>query len=134
MPAWFADTYYFLALRNPKDEGHAKAVAATSRLAPRQLVTTTCVLTEVADALAKPANRSGFAELMEMLAANPDVAIVPPTQSLFDQGVSFYNARPDKEWSLTDCISFVVMTQLSITEALTADHHFVQAGYKILLN
>lgn len=133
MQAWFADTYYFLALRNPKDEGHAKAVAATGRLAPRQLVTTNWVLTEVADALAKPANRLGFAELMEMLAANPDVVIVPPTLSLFDQGVSFYNARPDKEWSLTDCISFVVMTQLGIIEALTADHHFQQAGFVALL-
>ena len=124
MQAWFADTYYFLALRNPKDEGHAKAVAATSRLAPRQLVTTTWVLTEVADALAKPANRLGFAELMEMLAANPDVVIVPPTQSLFDLGVSFYHARPDKEWSLTDCISFVVMGQYAPTYAtVTRSNH-----------
>jgi predicted nucleic acid-binding protein len=133
MQAWFADTYYFLALRNPKDEGHAKAVAATAKLAPRKLVTTSWVLTEVADALAKPANRPGFARLIEMLAAFPDAMVLPPTQALFDEGVTLFNARADKEWSLTDCVSFVVMTQLGITEALTGDHHFEQAGFVALL-
>jgi uncharacterized protein len=133
MQAWFADSYYFLALRNPKDEGHAKAVAATAKLAPRQLVTTAWVLTEVADALAKPANRPGFAQLIQMLGSNADVVIVPPTQSLFDEGVTLFNTRVDKEWSLTDCVSFVVMTQVGITEALTADHHFEQAGFVALL-
>lgn len=133
MQAWFADSFYFLALRNPKDEGHAKAVAATANLAPRKLVTTPWILAEVGDALAKPANRLGFAQLMQMLSANPNVVVVPSTQPLFDEGVSFYNARPDKEWSLTDCISFVVMTQLGITEALTGDHHFEQAGFVAIL-
>jgi predicted nucleic acid-binding protein len=133
MRPWFADTYYFLALRNPKDEGHAKAVAATAKLAPRQLVTSTWVLTEVADALAKPANRPGFAQLIAMLAANSAAIVLPPTQALFDEGVTLFNARADKEWSLTDCVSFVAMTQFGITEALTADHHFEQAGFVALL-
>jgi hypothetical protein len=61
----------------------------TAKLPPRQLVTTTWVLTEVADALAKPANRAGFAQLVDMLAANPYAFIVPPTQTLFEEGVAF---------------------------------------------
>lgn len=133
MSPWFADTFYFLALRNPQDEAHAQAVAATSQLGGRTLVTTAWVLTEVADALAKPANRAGFAELMTMLSSNPDVEVVPPTQDLFESGVALYVRRPDKDWSLTDCISFVVMTERPITEALTGDHHFEQAGFRALL-
>jgi predicted nucleic acid-binding protein len=133
MQAWFADTYFFLALRNPKDEGHPKALEAAAKLAPRKLVTTTWVLTEVADALAKPANRAGFSQLLAMLTGNPHAIFVPPTQTLFDEAVSLFNARADKEWSLTDCVSFVVMTQLGITEALTADHHFEQAGFVALV-
>ncbi len=133
MSPWFADTFYFLALRNPQDEAHSRAVAATSQLSGRMLITTARVLTEVADALSKPANRAGFAELMTMLSSNPAVEIVPPTQDLFEPGVALYGRRPDKDWSLTDCISFVVMTERQMTEALTGDHHFEQAGYRALL-
>lgn len=133
MQAWFADTYYFLALRNPKDEGHAKAVAATASLGSRPLVTTTAVLTEVGDALSKPANRSGFAQLLALLTSNHRVDIVPADRLLFDRAALLFDARLDKEWSLTDCISFVVMTERGISEALTADHHFEQAGFIALL-
>jgi predicted nucleic acid-binding protein len=133
MNTWFADAYYFLALRNPKDEGHARAVAVTGQLRGRTLVTTTWVLTEVADALAKPANRAGFVALMKALSSNPGVQIIPPTQALFERGMQFYASRPDKGWSLTDCISFVVMSEQRITEALTGDHHFEQAGFVALL-
>jgi hypothetical protein len=59
--------------------------------------------------------------------------IVPPTQSLSDQGVELYSERPDKGWSLTDCISFIVMRHHGVTQALTGDHHFEQAGFIALL-
>jgi predicted nucleic acid-binding protein len=59
--------------------------------------------------------------------------IIPPTQQLFDAGFELYRKRPDKNWSLTDCISFTVMQERSITEALTGDHHFEQAGFAALL-
>ena len=59
--------------------------------------------------------------------------IVPAEAKLFEQGVEFYHRRPDKAWPLTDCISFVVMTDLGIREALTGDHHFEQAGFRALL-
>jgi predicted nucleic acid-binding protein len=59
--------------------------------------------------------------------------IVETSGKLFRTGVAFYSRRPDKDWSLTDCISFVVMRDRGITEALTGDHHFEQAGFKALL-
>ena len=60
--------------------------------------------------------------------------IVPATQALFHRGLERYAARPDKDWTLTDCISFVVMEDEGITDALTGDQHFVQAGFKVLLS
>jgi uncharacterized protein len=67
------------------------------------------------------------------LREQPDVEIVPSTSDLFQRGTEFFSARPDKEWSLTDCISFVAMNERNITDALTSDHHFEQAGFRILL-
>jgi predicted nucleic acid-binding protein len=129
----FADTFYFLALRNRRDEAHNRAKAITQQITGRTLVTTAWVLTEIGDALAAPANRAGFGELLQFLRSNSQVMIVPPDAKLFEQGIEFYRRRPDKAWSLTDCISFVIMTDLEISEALTADHHFEQAGFRALL-
>jgi hypothetical protein len=67
------------------------------------------------------------------LRADPDVELIPPDPALFELGIDLYSRRPDKAWSLTDCISFVVMTQRQITDALTGDHHFEQAGFRALL-
>lgn len=128
----FADTFYYLAIVNREDAAHARALALSRRVtAPT--VTTAWVLTEVADALAAPRQRRVFLVLLESLRDDPQVAIVPPTQDLFDRGVTLYRRRPDRGWSLTDCISFVVMDQMQMTEALTGDRHFEQAGFQALL-
>lgn len=132
MNALFADTYYFLALLHKGDAAHAKAVALAERLS-NPIVTTAWVLTEVGDALSAPTFRSRFVQLVETLRADPACTIVPPSQALFDAGVSLYAERSDKGWTLTDCISFVVMHQNHITEALTGDRHFEQAGFTPLL-
>ena len=68
-----------------------------------------------------------------MLAADPETRIVEASPELFEKGLTLYNSRPDKFWSLTDCISFVVMTEERISDALTGDRHFDQAGFKALL-
>jgi predicted nucleic acid-binding protein len=91
------------------------------------------VLTEVADALAKPKLRGGFTRLLNLLESDPDVDIVAPEVADWRRGVELYNHRPDKSWSLTDCISFAVMRQRGITDALTGDRHFEQAGFNALL-
>jgi predicted nucleic acid-binding protein len=128
----FADTFYFLALLNLDDAAHSRALShSETRIDP--LLTTAWVLTEVGDALAIPGMRESFPRLLAALRADPACTIVPPTQSLFDQGVELYAQRLDKGWSLTDCTSFVVMRQQGVTEALTGDHHFEQAGFTALL-
>ena len=133
MKAIFADTFFYLAVLNPADAAHRQAVNA-SRTLTAQTLTTAWVMTEVADALAGPAQRPLFLDLLRRLSADSKVTIVPPTQEFFDRGVDFYAKRPDKQWSLTDCISFVVMAEHGLTEALTGDWHFEQAGFKVLLS
>ncbi len=128
----FADTFYFLALLNPADEAHERAVAV-SRLLRWPLVTTCWVLTELGDAMASAGNRLRFLETLAALRSDPLVAIIAPTLGQFDAGTSLFRKRPDKDWPLTDCISFAVMKQRGITEALTGDRHFEQAGFVALL-
>jgi uncharacterized protein len=129
----FADTYYFLALLSPSDSGHAKAVAFTEGFLGR-IVTTEWVLTELANALSRtPVGQAEFVSTRVDLQADPMAIIIPFGQDLMEEGIELYGQRSDKEWSLTDCISFVVMRREAIGEALTADHHFEQAGFTILL-
>ena len=132
MRACFADTYYFLALSNARDEAHEQAVGLAGSLR-RPLVTTTWVLTEVGDGLAETPGRTVFPEVLERLRGDPRTTVVETTDLLFEEGVTLYAGRPDKEWSLTDCISLVVMESNGLTDALTADHHFEQAGFAILM-
>jgi uncharacterized protein len=132
MTACFADTHYFLALLNPADKAHGAAIRFTSENR-RSVVTTAWVLTELADALADPAKRASYLQIVDHLCMNPQVEIVPPTLILFQQGNTLYRQRMDKEWTLTDCISFIVMNERRIRDALTGDRHFEQAGFRALL-
>ena len=129
MKTYFADTYYFLAMLNVAD-AHRNQVEAFNVIASPLLVTTAWVLTEVADALAAPRHRALFGELMRAVEEQPGIRVVPAGPALFEAGTRLYLARPDKEWSLTDCISFVVMKDERITQALTGDRHFDQAGFR----
>lgn len=133
MSPLFADTYYFLALLHKGHAAHARAVALAERIT-NSMVTAAWVLTEVGDALSAPGLRPHFVQLVETLRADPACTIVPPSPQLFDAGVALNAERTDKSWTLTDCISFVVMRQYSITEALTGDRHFEQAGITPLLD
>ena len=132
MTPCFGDTYFFLALLVEGDEAHGRAVQFIGDL-KRDLYTTTWVLTEVADGIAARDTRGTFVPFLRFLRDHPKVVVVPTTDSLFDRGVDLYGKRPDKDWSLTDCISFVVMQQRDMTEALTGDRHFEQAGFTALL-
>jgi len=128
----FADSFFFFAVLNPNDAAHAKATEFARRH-KEPLVTTAWVLTEVADGLATTPRRHVFRRLLNDLEANKVNLIVPANPETFEKGVALYDARPDKQWSLTDCISFVVMSEESISAALTGDHHFEQAGFAALL-
>jgi uncharacterized protein len=132
MNSVFADTFYFLALLNVKDAAHARA-CEYSESQDVLLVTTAWVLTEVANSLARSSKRQVFRRLLEDLEASPENHVVAASQDLFQRGLELYDARPDKQWSLTDCISFVVMQEHGVRDALTGDHHFEQAGFVALL-
>lgn len=128
----FADTYYFLALLSPKDSGHQKA-SLFGDTNDRPLLTTAWVLAEVAAGMADTRNRHLVRQLFLDLQNHPDDKIEIASRELFERGLQLYDDRPDKEWSLTDCISFVVVQDHGLTEALTADRHFEQAGFVPLL-
>jgi len=128
----FADTFYFLALLDSREDRHPQAVQA-SRNSQLRLVTTEWVLAEFGDAYCHPQDRADFVSLYRSLVNHPRVKIVPATTTLFQRGVDFFEQRTDKEWSLTDCLSFVVMHDETIREVLTGDKHFEQAGFTALL-
>ena len=128
----FADTSFYLAFLAERGVWHSRAFSLSESL-NRSTVTTAWVLTELADALADPRERPNFLRFLATLRDDPNCEIVPASQNLFDSGVKLYADRLDKRWSLTDCISFVVMRDRGITDALTADRHFEQAGFVTLL-
>ena len=128
----FADTFYFLAFINPKDAAHQRALDY-SKNSDAPLLTTAWVLTEVADGLAKSPNRQLFLAMLRELEDSADNEIVWGDSALYHRAVILYDSRPYKQWSLTDCISFIVMREHGISEALTADQHFEQAGFVALL-
>jgi uncharacterized protein len=130
--AVFVDTVHLLALINANDAWRAKALEWAARVSG-PLVTTDAVLTEVADALCRSDRRAWAIAAIGDLRSDANVTCVPGSASLFARGLELYAERRDKDWSLTDCISFVVMRDRRIDQALTADLHFVQAGFKALL-
>ena len=128
----FADTSFYVASLSPRDVNHARAEAVGRGFRGR-VVTTDYVLLEVATFFRAAPHRPVFLDLLRALENDPDVTIVPASADLWQRGVALFAARPDKDWSLTDCISFVVIQELGISDALTADHHFEQAGFVALL-
>ena len=124
----FADSFYFLALLNDRDPAHGRAVEV-SRRKGLLLVTTEFVLLELADALCQPHQRGEVVALWNVVQNDPAFRLAKGMDELLDRGREFYGKRSDKEWSLTDCISFVVMGDGNLTEALTGDRHFEQAGF-----
>jgi predicted nucleic acid-binding protein len=132
----FVDTVAWLALLNANDTLHhqAQQVMTELRQQKAQLVTTEFVLLEVADALAAPSVRSRTVAFINGLRQLAVLQIIPINQQHLDDSWTLYSQRPDKGWGLTDCTSFVVMTQEQINQAFTSDHHFEQAGFIKLLS
>jgi predicted nucleic acid-binding protein len=133
MKRYFADAYFFFAWWNRRDRAHPRVQAFLDQF-DGYLVTTRWVLMEVADGFATTPARRMVRALLDDLASDPMISIIEAEHSLHERGLALYDSRPDKEWSLTDCISFIVMTDSELTEALTGDRHFEQAGFRAILS
>ncbi len=131
----FLDASFAIALSSVKDGFHPRAVVLAKQLVDARvsLVTTRAVLLEIGNALSRQRHRAAAIKLLDALEADPAVEIVPLSERLYARAFKLYRERPDKDWGLTDCISFVVMSERGLTEALTADEHFRQAGFQVLL-
>ena len=135
MPRLFADSGYWIALWNPRDSLHQRAMTVADSMGAADVVTTQMVLTEALDAMAGMGQfrRRFAAQMVQALDDSPDVEIVPQTDAQFRAAVERYASRSDQRWSLTDCASFLVMEDRNIIEALAYDRDFEQAGFVALL-
>ena len=132
----FADTYYWIALLNDRDQGHAAARAITQALRYAALITTQEVLSEVLTFFCEHGRqvRQTVAAFVRQILIDPAITVHQQSdKSFFLNGLAFYEARPDKEYGLTHCISMLIMRQQGITEVLTNDDHFTQEGFNKLL-
>ncbi len=130
----FADSHYWIAIVNPRDQWAEAANSAREQLGEVIIVTTDEVLTEFLAALSKEEHmRRQAAKMVRAILNNPNVKVVPQTRDSFLKGLTLYENRNDKDYSLTDCISINVMRNESLAEVLTNDRHFGQEGYKVLI-
>lgn len=97
------------------------------------MVTTHAIVLEIGNALAKLRYRHAAIELIDSLERDPNVEIAPITKQLYKRALALFKNRMDKEWGLTDCVSFIVMSDRGMSEALTTDEHFKQYGFQALL-
>jgi uncharacterized protein len=126
------DKGYFLALVRPRDALFPRAQAWAQAL-PGPFLVTEYVLWETANSRSLPAERPKFHALLARLRSSPVTEPLAAGPELWEAGIQLHAERTDKEWSLTDCISFLVMWQRGIVQALAYDHHFEQAGFEALL-
>ncbi len=127
----FMDTGFVIALVNEHDQYHQKALKLASKFEGYPTVITDVVLLEIGNALAKNFKKQGI-EIINHFYSSPEVTLVHLNPVLLKQGLKMYESYQDKTWGLMDCISFVVMREMKITDALTFDKHFAQAGFNIL--
>ena len=126
------DTGYFLALVQPRDELHQRAVSWVNSISEPLLVSE-YIVWETVNSLSSPADRPKAHLLISHLRTSTAYELVPASDSLLKAGLKLHVDRPDKAWSLTDCISFTIMENRGLHRALAHDHHFEQAGFEALL-
>jgi uncharacterized protein len=132
MIAVFADSFYFIAMLNPADQYHDAAMQLTTTLT-LPAITSRWVLVEVGDALSHVAIRMQAFDFLQSIVHQPGITVIDEQEPWYSRGLELYGNRRDKDWSLTDCISFEIMREHEIVDALTGDHHFIQAGFNAML-
>jgi uncharacterized protein len=130
----FADTFYWIALLNPKDDWYDSVIKVSQSIANSQIITTEEVLTEVLTFYSNSGSRQRkrTVNFIKQIMNNPTVQVIPQNHESFIAGLNLYEKRLDKGYSLTDCVSMNIMNQLEIIEVLTHDQHFTQEGFIIL--
>ncbi|MBO0700656.1 MAG: type II toxin-antitoxin system VapC family toxin [Zavarzinella sp.] len=134
-PPVFADTSFFIALENKDDPYHDRAKKLDRELLKKKVlyVLHRGILLEVGDGYAKRDRRAKGVKLLAKIRSESGYQIISISDEIFAQAEELYEDRRDKEWGLTDCVSFVLMRAEGIREALASDKHFQQAGFKALL-
>jgi uncharacterized protein len=128
----FVDTGYLFAITTPGDQLHGRATSWAKSLR-EPVLTTEYVLWELVNGLSRPLDRRQAHALLDNIQMSSAWEVVEARRDLISPGIAMHRQHGDKEWSLTDCISFIVMRDRGITRALTHDHHFEQAGFEALL-
>jgi uncharacterized protein len=131
LPRIFIDTSFIIALVNERDDYHTVAQTVADRYDGRSTIISDAILLEVANALSRGFKVEAI-EIVEDFLSSEDVEVVRLTPELFDRAFSLYKTRQDKEWGLVDCFSFVIMSDRGISDALTFDKHFIQAGFNAI--
>jgi uncharacterized protein len=131
----FADTFYWIALANPKDHWHQTALRSSRELHPFLIMTTDEVLVEFLAFLGGRGKlmRQAAVALVRKIHSNPNIIVLPQSRESFERGLELYAERSDKEYSMTDCISMASMRLRNVTDVLSHDHHFTQEGFVILM-
>jgi len=133
MPRYFVDTFYWVALSNVRDQWHARVMAFSRSLHDSHLYTVDEVLAEYLTfySATRPQAREDAVQTVRDILRDPHMTVIPQSHASFLDAFALYASRPDKEYSLVDCVSMQVMRREGLTEALTNDHHFVQEGFRI---
>lgn len=133
--AVFVDTSAWLALINEADTDHLKVRAIRDKLlhSKKSFLVTNYIIIEMANSLCKARWRTRAVKLINSIYATEFIEVIEIDKGIYDEAWDMYSSRNDKEWSLTDCTSFVVMKKYDIRDAFTNDHHFEQSGFNILI-
>ena len=131
----FLDASYAIAMVISRDQYHSQALTLSYKLEELSIsmVTTRGIMLEIGNALSRQRFRQEAVTLLDYFESDPNVEIVQITDPLYQRAMRLFRDRPDKDWGLTDCVSFIVMQDHGLTEALTSDNHFIQAGFRALL-
>ena len=135
MATYFADTSFWIGLSSKRDQHHRRAVSWHQFVIRTRstILTTEAVLLEWLNALSDVSTRRIAAESYVRVRADMRIEVAPFQAELMAAAIDLYRGRPDKNWSLTDCLPFVVVGRRGIVEALTTDHDFAQAGLQALM-
>jgi len=132
MRRYFVDAFYWIALFSHRDQWHRRVMAFDVTLGDAPLYTTDEILTEFLAFYSATDLRTRAAAFVQRVLSTVGTTVIPQTRAGFVDALALYQARPDKHYSLTDCVSMQAMRREGLTDVLTNDHHFVQEGFRIL--